>query len=190
VSLLPSAHLFPMTRPVTRQRADVIPEWPAVGDGATEAQPMPMRVRVSQTTFVPAPPMLKCLIIDDDPFVGAAIKTIMARQGWEMVLSSRAHAGINAFESSAFDLVLVDLFMPGMNGFDTILRIRQLAPTVPIVAMSGFEFSKSDGTSQDFLGLAVQRGANCGVRKPFSQGQLMAAINSTLAPPRIGWPPR
>jgi CheY-like chemotaxis protein len=122
----------------------------------------------------------RVLVIDDDPCVGAAIQTILARQGYETVLALRAHAGINAFELSGFDAVLVDLFMPGMNGLDTISRIRNLAPQVPIIAMSGFRFQNSIGPGHDFFAMAVQSGATSSVRKPFTTWQLMAAFNEGL----------
>jgi DNA-binding response OmpR family regulator len=122
----------------------------------------------------------RVLVIDDDPCVGAAVQIILARQGYETVLALRAHAGIHAFELSEFDAVVIDLFMPGMNGIDTILRIRKLAPKVPIIAMSGFRFQDSMGPGQDFFEMAVQSGATSSVRKPFAPWQLMAAINAGL----------
>jgi DNA-binding response OmpR family regulator len=122
----------------------------------------------------------RVLVIEDDPCVGAAIQTILARQGYETVLALRAHAGIHAFELSGFDAVLIDLFMPGMNGLDTISRIRNLAPKVLIIAMSGFRFQNSMGPGQDFFAMAVQSGATSSVRKPFAHWQLIAAINAGL----------
>ena len=52
--------------------------------------------------------------------------------------------------------------MPGMDGLDTIDRIKQQALNIPIVAMTGFRFR----ASMDFLGQAIQRGATSSVRKP------------------------
>jgi len=124
--------------------------------------------------------MMKVLVIDDDPHIGATIRLILDRQGCETVIAASAHAGLHTFELTDFDLVLVDIFMPGMNGLDTILRLRGLAPTVPIVAMSGFGFRDAGGITADFLGMAIERGANTSVRKPFTPWELMAAINSSL----------
>jgi DNA-binding response OmpR family regulator len=137
-------------------------------------------IAVEPVSYCTSSVMKRILVIDDDPCLGEAIQTILARHGYEAVLALRAHAGINAFELSEFDAVMVDLFLPGMSGLDTILRIRNLAPKVPIIAMSGFRFQDSMGPGQDFFGMAAQSGATSSVRKPFTPWQLMAAINSGL----------
>jgi CheY-like chemotaxis protein len=127
----------------------------------------------------PARTATRILVIDDDACVGTAIQAIMSRRLCETVLASRAHAGIHAFQTSGFDVVMVDLFMPGMNGLDTITRIRGDS-AVPIIAMSGFRLRNSLDPDQDFLGMAMLRGATTSLRKPFSPPQLVAAIDRSL----------
>jgi CheY-like chemotaxis protein len=121
----------------------------------------------------------RILVIDDDACVSTAIQAILARHQYDTVLASRAHAGIHAFQASQFDVVMVDLFMPGMNGLDTIARIRSKS-AVPIIAMSGFRLRNSLDPDQDFLGMAILRGATTSLRKPFSPPQLVAAIDRGL----------
>jgi DNA-binding response OmpR family regulator len=123
----------------------------------------------------------RILVIDDDTWVSTAIQVILARRTYETVLASRAHAGIYAFQASGFDLVMVDLFMPGMNGLDAIARIRSES-AVPIIAMSGFRLRNSLDLGGDFLDMAVLRGATVSLRKPFSPSQLVAAIDRSLGP--------
>jgi CheY-like chemotaxis protein len=118
----------------------------------------------------------RILVIDDDASVSRAIQAILAWHQCNTVLASRAHAGIHAFQASQFDVVMVDLFMPGMNGLDTIARIRSES-AVPIIAMSGFRLRNSLDADQDFLGMAVLRGATISLRKPFSPPQLVTAID-------------
>ena len=121
----------------------------------------------------------RILVIDDDACVSIAIQAILARHQYDTVLASRAHVGIHAFQASQFDVVMVDLFMPGMNGLDTIARIRSKS-AVPIIAMSGFRLRNSLDPDQDFLGMAILRGATTSLRKPFSPPQLVAAIDRGL----------
>jgi CheY-like chemotaxis protein len=123
--------------------------------------------------------MTRILVIDDDACVGTAIQAIMGRRLCETVLASRAHAGIHAFQTFGFDVVMVDLFMPGMNGLDTVARIRGDS-AVPIIAMSGFRLRNSLDPDQDFLGMAMLSGATMTLRKPFSPPQLVAAIDRSL----------
>jgi CheY-like chemotaxis protein len=129
-----------------------------------------------------SPGLMRLLVIDDDDCIGAAIRAIVSRRGFETVLASRAHAGIHAFQSSAFDVVIVDLFMPGMNGLDTIERIRAIS-SVPIIAISGFALRNSLKPGLGFFDMAASRGATICLRKPFSASQLIDAINQGLALP-------
>jgi DNA-binding response OmpR family regulator len=126
---------------------------------------------------------LRVLVIDDDDCVGAAIRLILARRGSETELALRAHAGIHALESSKFDVVLIDLFMPGMSGLDVIAHIRQ-GSEVPIIAMSGF-WLRNSLNSRDYFSMAIERGASTCVRKPFAPHQLIEAIRCsfTSVPP-------
>jgi CheY-like chemotaxis protein len=126
----------------------------------------------------PAKPAYRVLVIDDDDCIGAAIKVTLARRKGETELASRAYAGIEALESSRFDVVLVDLFMPGMSGLDAISYIRRQSG-IPIVAMSGFRLRDSRN-SIDYLGMAMQRGASACIRKPFAPQQLIEAIDRSF----------
>jgi CheY-like chemotaxis protein len=134
-----------------------------------DAQSMP---RLAKT-------IARILVIDDDASVTAAIQAILTRCQYETVIASRAHAGIHAFQATRFDVLVIDLFMPGMDGLDTIMRIRSES-AVPIIAMSGFRLRNSLDPDQDFLGMAKLRGATTSLRKPFSPLQLVSAIDRSL----------
>ena len=140
-----------------------------------------LRLHVDEPMPGLAKAAIRILVIDDDACVGTAIQAIMARRQCETVIAFRAHAGIHTFQTFEFDVVMVDLFLPGMNGLDTIARIRS-GSAVPIIAMSGFRLRNSLDADQDFLGMAKLRGATISLRKPFSPSQLVAAISSGLGP--------
>ncbi len=124
--------------------------------------------------------MTRVLVIDDDLCVGTAIQTILDGEGCAAVHALDACTGIEMFESSHFDLVIVDIFMPGINGLEAITVFRDRAATIPIVAMSGFRFRDAPNGGPDFLGLAVAAGAMVGLRKPFTPHQLMVAVHGSL----------
>jgi DNA-binding response OmpR family regulator len=123
---------------------------------------------------------MQMLVVEDDPSVGAAIQTILIRQGYNTVHAPDAGIGMEVFESSRFDLVIIDIFLPGESGLKTIARFRQRAPMVPILAMSGFRFRDSMHPGLDFLGMAAEAGAAVCLRKPFSPSQLLAAVRASL----------
>jgi len=122
----------------------------------------------------------RVLVIEDDACVSTAIHAILIRHRCETVIASRAHAGIHEFRTGKFDVVMIDLFMPGMNGLDTIARIRSES-AVSIIAMSGFCLRNSRDADQDYFGMAKRRGATTSLRKPFSPLQLVSAIDRSMA---------
>ena len=85
--------------------------------------------------------MPRVLVVDDDPMVCLTIETCLQRQGFEVTIADDGEAGIRALETSTFDVVLVDIFMPHMRGFESIRVFHERAPTMPLVAMSGYAFA-------------------------------------------------
>jgi DNA-binding response OmpR family regulator len=120
------------------------------------------------------------LVIEDDASVGAAIQMMLDHEGYATVHAPDADAGMRIFEASSFDLVVVDIFMPGANGLETIAELRNRAAAVPILAMSGFRFRNSTDQGLDFLDLAKAVGATACLRKPFIREQLIAAVRTSL----------
>jgi CheY-like chemotaxis protein len=119
--------------------------------------------------------MLRILVVDDERPVREAMALLLKQQGYRVVVAECGHTAVSAIETFTFDLVIVDIFMPGMNGLETIDILRQDAPEVPIIVMSGYA-AGSGATGPDFFREAVDRGATCCLRKPFSRDQLIDAI--------------
>ena len=86
-----------------------------------------------------------------------------------------------ALNDGTFDLMLVDIFMPHMRGFESIRIFHERAPAIPIVAMSGYAFANLDSPAPDFLRMALELGAARCLRKPFTPGALLALVNECLA---------
>jgi DNA-binding response OmpR family regulator len=122
----------------------------------------------------------RILVIDDDASVATAVRMVLDRDGCEAVYATDADTGIKTFEASKFDLVIVDIFMPGMNGLETIAEFRKKVPTVSIVAMSGFRFRNSMDPGLDFFDMAIKLGATSCLHKPFTPRQLIAVVNAGL----------
>jgi DNA-binding response OmpR family regulator len=132
---------------------------------------------------------MRALVIDDDVNVGEAIQAILASQRSETVHALRASSGIHALEQQDFDVVIVDLFLPGMSGLDTIYRIRQHSPDVPIIAMTGFRYRhRASNSTTDLLDLAKRRGATFHIQKPFTPSQLVDAISASIERCRASGP--
>lgn len=119
--------------------------------------------------------MNRILVVDDEKPVRDAIALLLTREGYRVVVAEGGHTAIGAIEAFTFDLVIVDIVMPGMDGLQTIDVLRRDAPGVPIIAMSGYVFG-SGVLEPDFFRSAVERGATCCLRKPFTRDQLIDAI--------------
>ena len=132
--------------------------------------------------------MPRILVVDDDPMVGQTIEILLQRQGFDVTLTDGGDTGLAALESQTFDVMLVDIFMPHMRGFESIRIFHERAPTVPLIAMSGYAFAASASPSPDFLRMALELGATRCLRKPFTPGVLLTTISECLAKPDAGVP--
>src|SRR5215211_6568837 len=125
--------------------------------------------------------MTRVLIVDDDPMVCAAIEIYLERHGFDVTIADGGEAGLRALEHASFDLMLVDIFMPHMRGFESIRIFHERAPAVPLIAMSGYAFANLASPAPDFLRMALDLGATRCMRKPLAPASLLAAINECLA---------
>ncbi len=129
--------------------------------------------------------MTRVLVVDDDPMVCAAIEIYLERHGFGVTIANGGEAGLRALEDSIFDLMIVDIFMPNMRGFELIRIFHERAPRIPLVAMSGYAFANIDSPAPDFLRMALELGAMRCVRKPFTPVALLTMINECLAEGRL-----
>lgn len=121
------------------------------------------------------------LVVDDDQMVRMAVEILLVRHGFEVTMADGGESGLRALENAAFDLMIVDIFMPHMRGFESIRIFHERAPAVPLIAMSGYAFANLDSPAPDFLRMALELGAARCLRKPFSPGALLTVVNECLA---------
>jgi CheY-like chemotaxis protein len=127
--------------------------------------------------------MARILVVDDDLLIRLTLKAVLESVGHAVVLAERGHDGAEAIEAYAFDLAIVDIFMPGMNGLETIKIFRESAPTLPVIAISGYVFRDASEPAPDFLRMAVDLGAAACLRKPFTGAQLLEAVTACKIAP-------
>jgi CheY-like chemotaxis protein len=125
--------------------------------------------------------MPRILVVDDDPMVCMAIEIYLERHGFEVTIADGGESGLRALEAAGFDLMIVDIFMPHMRGFESIRTFHERAPAVPLVAMSGYAFANLASPAPDFLSMAIELGAARCLRKPFTPAALMKVIDECLA---------
>jgi CheY-like chemotaxis protein len=125
--------------------------------------------------------MQQILVVDDDPLVCKAIEIYLERHNFQVVVADGGEAGLRALEDAVFDLMIVDIFMPHMRGFESIRIFHERAPSVPLIAMSGYAFANLNSPAPDFLRMALELGASRCLRKPFTPAALQSAIDECLS---------
>jgi DNA-binding NtrC family response regulator len=125
------------------------------------------------------------LVIDDDRAVLSTIDMILKRQGHKIVMAYEAASGLRLLQDNTFDVVIVDIFMPDMDGLETITEVRKLRPGLPVIVMSGYQFEASTAPRPDFLHMATELGAYGSLKKPFRPKELEYAVEGALARPKV-----
>lgn len=125
--------------------------------------------------------MRRILVVDDDPHICLAIRAWLKRYGFRVAIADGGPNGLIALDNSTFDLMIVDIFMPNMRGFESIRVFHDHAPTVPLIAISGYAFSSLEAASPDFLRMALRLGATRCLRKPFRPTTLLSVIDECLS---------
>jgi CheY-like chemotaxis protein len=132
--------------------------------------------------------MAHILVVDDDPMVCMAIEVYLERHNFKVTVADSGETGLRALESTPFDLMIVDIFMPHMRGFESIRIFHERAPHIPLIAMSGYAFANLNTPAPDFLRMTLELGASRCLRKPFTPVALLTVINECLSEARANVP--
>jgi CheY-like chemotaxis protein len=120
----------------------------------------------------------RVLVVDDDPAVRTTVKLVLEREHHAVTVAADGRAGLAALAAGGFDLVILDLFMPGMDGLETLREVRKHQPELPVIVMSGTVVAGE--RPPDFLRMAVKLGAARSIAKPFKPRDIIGAIAQCL----------
>ncbi|MBN1915447.1 response regulator transcription factor [Candidatus Dojkabacteria bacterium] len=115
---------------------------------------------------------MKILIVEDEDAIREVEKAYLARTGYKIVEAKSGQEAMIKFRKSKFDLIILDLNLPGKEGIAVCREIRQIS-TVPIIMVTA-RVEEID----EIIGLEI--GADDYIKKPFSPGILVARVNSHL----------
>lgn len=123
--------------------------------------------------------MPRILLVDDDDIFRGIIHRMLTRIGYEVEDASDGKQALEVFRRWRADLVMTDLIMPEMEGYETIMGLRKIQSDVKVIAMSGG--GRIDAA--DYLALAKKLGAKRTLEKPFEFKQLVAALTDVMGEP-------
>jgi two-component system response regulator MtrA len=112
------------------------------------------------------------LVIDDEPEILRLLERILTGEGFRVMLATDGVYGLSLLKEEEPDLVILDILMPGPDGFTVLNRIREIS-NVPVIMVTG----KRD---TDSVQRAIDQGADDYVRKPFRPAELVARVRSKL----------
>ncbi len=113
----------------------------------------------------------RALVVDDAPDVTEMLSVLLEHAGYDVVMKFNAFTALEAVQSERFDVIVSDIGMPGMNGYQLAEAVRALPGygAIPMVAVTGF-------SAYDDRGRALQAGFNAHLTKPISPSALLELI--------------
>lgn len=118
----------------------------------------------------------RILVIDDERNVRAFVCELLKSLGYEADEAEDGGTGLALLGRQRYDLVITDLRMPHMSGWEVVARVRQHAPEMPVIMISGFA-TDDDVTRAQRIGIIV-------LHKPFSLADFRQALAQSLQPAR------
>ena len=115
---------------------------------------------------------IRVLVIDDESDVRMLMRDVLTHWGYQVETAADARKGILLLETGTFDLVLTDLSMPSMSGWDVVEAVRRTAPATRVLMVTGSATNADDERARR-LGLTV-------VHKPIHHRTLKSAVESVL----------
>jgi DNA-binding response OmpR family regulator len=122
--------------------------------------------------------MITILVVEDEPEIARLLRSYLEREGYAVVLARDGEAALRALEETSPDLVVLDLMLPRLDGWQVIRAIRETS-RVPVIMLTA-----RDGLEDKVAGLEL--GADDYVTKPFSPREVVARVRAVLRRNRWG----
>ena len=115
----------------------------------------------------------RILVIDDEPHIRDACKMVLSSMGFHVETAPDGPQGLDMIEDTHYDILLLDLMMPNMSGFDVLSRVRDIDPDTVVIVITGY------ATLEHSIE-AMKKGAFDFIPKPFTPDQLRAVVAKSL----------
>src|SRR5512140_1644709 len=122
--------------------------------------------------------MAHILIVDDEKPILTSVREVLKDEGYDASTAENGLDGLAKIKEELPDLVLLDVWMPGMDGLETLTKIQEEHPGLPVIVMSGHG-------NIDTAVKAVRLGAYDFIEKPLSLDKLSLTVKNALAKSRL-----
>ena len=122
--------------------------------------------------------MKSVLVVDDDPSIRALIRLYLESAGYAVIEAGDGKRAMAALDGQPVDLVILDIFMPEMDGLEVLQALRERCRTCRVMAISG----GSAKIGMDLLHHATIFGADAVLEKPFGAETLLQKVESLIGP--------
>lgn len=127
----------------------------------------------------PEAPTAEVLVIDDEPYVRAVLEKALRKEGYTVCSATNGKTALGALAAQNFKLVITDIFMPDMDGYEIIMKINARTPKPQVLAISGGAMNLAG----EALRTAKLLGCKGVLAKPFDLAEIYAAVRSLIGPP-------
>ncbi len=134
---------------------------------------VPAGLQVSGSDSLP-----RILIIDDEAAIRESLETLLSMEGYAVESVENGELGLDRIAEQPFDLILLDLALPGRNGIEILATLREREATLPVIMITAF------GTVDNVVD-AIRGGAQNFVQKPWDNEKLLADIRAAIARYRV-----
>ena len=123
---------------------------------------------------------VRVLVVDDDPGVAETVRRMLVEEGWVVDVAHDGRAGFEKASTERFDVVILDIMMPGLNGYEVVRQLRTAGVWTPVLMLTAKDGEYDQADAFDF-------GADDYLTKPFSFVVLTARLRALV---RRGAPAR
>jgi len=111
------------------------------------------------------------LVVDDNNDLAEGMSDLLDALGYDVAIANDGFAAVSLVEKSSFDIALMDIKMPGMNGVEAYKQIKEINPKIEAIMMTGY-------SDDDLIKEALSEGAREVMNKPIDFGRLVALIEA------------
>ncbi|MFD2613467.1 response regulator transcription factor [Paenibacillus gansuensis] len=115
----------------------------------------------------------KILVIEDEPTLARLLSYNLTQEGYETRAVDHGGDGLQAALQQPFDLIILDIMLPGMNGFEVLTKLRQKGNKTPVIILTA-------RNAEDEVVQGLKHGADDYITKPFGVAELLARVSAVL----------